>query len=111
MAKRSTSKHTYLSDLDNEELPDDETEEEPVLEETDNVPYNDRVKLRLIIGVKSFSTDGPVTGEHYKWLGAGSVLEVDERDVAGLISKRLGNKVCCGGDENSNRIFEIVKEI
>jgi len=69
--------------------------------------YNEVVRLRLLIGVKSFSITGPASGKQYKWSGAGSVIDVDKEDVAALLSKRLGGKTCCG-DSNSNRIFELV---
>ena len=108
MAKRRSSKSTNLSsELDDKYEYDDEFEED-VLEEITARQYNDRVKLRLKIGVKSFSIDGPVSGEHYKWLGAGSYLEVLQEDVADLLAKRLGARSCCGGD--SNFVFEIVEE-
>lgn len=51
--------------------------------------------------------DGQVSGRHYEWARAGTVQNVDERDVPELLSKRLGGKPCCGGDEEGNRIFQL----
>ena len=50
---------------------------------------------------------GQISGEQYEWSRAGEVTLVDERDVPELLTKRLGAKLCCGGDDN-NRIFQIV---
>lgn len=38
---------------------------------------------------------GSATGVRYTWNGAGSVVDVDERDLPELLSKR-GGKSCCG---------------
>lgn len=38
---------------------------------------------------------GSVTGIRYIWNGAGSVVDVDERDLPELLSKQ-GGKSCCG---------------
>jgi hypothetical protein len=38
---------------------------------------------------------GAATGVRYTWNGAGSVVDVDERDLPELLSKR-GGRSCCG---------------
>lgn len=40
---------------------------------------------------------GPVTGNEYRFPGAGSIVDVDERDVEGLLEKK-NLRSCCGVD-------------
>jgi hypothetical protein len=40
---------------------------------------------------------GSVTGNIYKFYGAGFVLEVDERDAPVLLQKGIDKVSCCGG--------------
>lgn len=48
---------------------------------------------------------GQVSGKSYQWDGAGKVVEVDERDVPYLLSKRIGRTGCCGGVAGGNVLF------
>lgn len=66
-------------------------------------------KLTLLIDAKVRVT-GIVSGRQYEFNGAGSSTDVDIRDVNDLLQKRQGGRQCCGGTENGNRVFEIVKE-
>ena len=54
-----------------------------------------------------FIYDGQVSGRHYEWPFGGSQVNVDERDIPELLSKRLGGKTCCGSGDG-NRIFKLV---
>jgi len=90
---------------DVEESPwDGREDEEDVLETTEPTVYN-KISLINLISAKVKLT-GPVTGKEYEWSKAGAVLAVDERDAPGLLSKHLGDKVCCGSDA-VNRVFAI----
>ena len=63
--------------------------------------------VRLMIDAK-VNVTGYVTGNSYKFNGAGSVVEdVDERDVENLLSKRQGGRQCCGGTGYGNVMFEL----
>jgi len=44
---------------------------------------------------------GSVTGAEYFFNGAGTELDVDERDVPQLLEKGINQKSCCSGVENS----------
>lgn len=52
---------------------------------------------------------GLVSGERYEFAEAGSVVSVDERDVADLLAYRIGTTSCCGGsDPNGNQVFQSI---
>ena len=63
------------------------------------------LEVESLIDAHLFYT-GQVTGQLYEWVRAGSIVGVDEQDVPELLAKRLGAKLCCGG--NDNRIFQVV---
>lgn len=67
----------------------------------------DRTPLVLLKNMK-LTIIGPVTEDVYVWNGAGSVVDVDNRDVPRLLQKGLGNKTCCGG--TSTPYFEELKQ-
>ena len=62
------------------------------------------VRVQSLIDAHLYYT-GQVSGELYEWRMAGTVVEVDERDVPELLSKRLGKKMCCGN--GTNLIFQL----
>lgn len=62
--------------------------------------------VRLMLDVKTVVT-GYVTGNSYVFDGAGSVQDVDERDVENLLEKRQGGRQCCGGTGYGNAMFEL----
>ncbi len=64
--------------------------------------------VRLLIDANVNAT-GYVTGNSYKFDGAGSVVDVDERDVENLVNKRQGGRQCCGGTGHGNAVFELVE--
>lgn len=53
-----------------------------------------------------FKYTGRVSGKLYEWPKAGSIVAVQEEDVSDLLSKRLGARSCCGG-EDTNKIFQL----
>ena len=53
---------------------------------------------------------GLVTGNHYLFSGAGSVVDVDKKDVQWLLEKRQGERQCCGGGGGGNVIFALASE-
>ena len=57
---------------------------------------------------KKVNTKGSVTGKMYSFPGAGSILDVDERDVPALLAKGVGGTSCCSGVPTSP-YFELVK--
>lgn len=66
---------------------------------------NPVVQIRLLIDA-NYTVTGKFSGMEYLFRGAGSVKDVDERDVEYLLSLRQG-KGCCGGGGGGN-IFEKV---
>jgi len=55
------------------------------------------VRLVLQKNYKPLIVRGSVTGNIYKFYGAGFVLEVDERDAPVLLQKGIDKVSCCGG--------------
>lgn len=53
------------------------------------------VRLILCRSIK-LNITGPVTGNHYVFDGAGSMVDVDSSDAPGLLAKRPQSS-CCGG--------------
>jgi len=62
----------------------------------------------VLLRNKIVNTNGSVTGNRYSFPGAGSILDVDERDVPGLLAKGSGGTSCCSGVPTSP-YFELVK--
>ncbi len=51
--------------------------------------------LVLMTDIGTLNINGAVTGTKYTWHGAGSIVDVDMRDVPTMLSKVRGNS-CCG---------------
>jgi hypothetical protein len=66
--------------------------------------------VQSLIDAKIIAT-GYVTGNSYVFNGAGSVVDVDERDVENLLSKRQGGRQCCGGTDYGNAMFTLAEVI
>lgn len=49
---------------------------------------------------------GQETGKQYVWPHSGSTQSVDERDVPALLSKRIGERSCCGQGLQGNLVFQ-----
>ena len=83
-----------------------EPEEDLVVAEEPTVSYNSysKVKLQLRISAK-VKLYGEHTGKLYIWERSGAIVEVDAEDSVGLLDKRLGGKVCCGGNPDNNKLF------
>lgn len=68
------------------------------------------IKVRSLLDSRLLYT-GQVSGQQYEWSRAGSITEVDKRDVPELLAKRIGTGSCCGGQaRDGNRVFEIYDE-
>ena len=87
------------------EIVDKEEKVEKVFAPKYSVNYR---QVRLMIDANMRAT-GSVTGNSYSWNGAGSVVDVDERDVENLLNKRQGGRQCCGGTGYGNVIFELAE--
>lgn len=77
--------------------------------DTQNTQYNSRtIQLRSVYDAHLKIT-GPVTGEIYEWVRAGSVVSVNELDAPEMLTKRIGGRSCCGGsNQEGNALFELV---
>lgn len=51
-----------------------------------------------------------ISGREYVFDGAGSIQDVDIRDVEWMLEKRQGEKQCCGGTEKGNLVFTRAEE-
>jgi len=101
MAKRS------FIEWDSERVKVDEIEdslEEEIKEESSPLTT---VRLRLLKSL-TLKYIGPYTGKLYTFSGAGSELDVDERDANVMITKK-GNKACCPNSVGPQPYFEIVR--
>lgn len=79
---------------------------EPIVERIEpQVTINRTVKIQSLLDAHVIY-DGQVTGQHYEWGGAGTIVTVDEQDVPELLSKRRGKKPCCGNSEQPP-IFQV----
>lgn len=66
---------------------------------------NDMVSIRCLKPMIVRVT-GAVTGNKYVFRGAGSIEEVDEKDVESIMSKNRRTQSCCGS--YSSPYFEIL---
>lgn len=57
---------------------------------------------------KKVNIKGSVTGKMYSFLGAGAILDVDERDAPAFLAKEAGRASCCSGVPTSP-YFRLVK--
>lgn len=71
-------------------------------------PQFKSVKVRLMIDA-IFKVENTPSGREYVFPGAGSVEDVDERDVKFLLAKRQGERFCCGGGVGGNIIFALAE--
>lgn len=97
MAKRSVSYD------DGERLEIDEEEYSPKVVEIVLPPSTTQKVVLLIDSLTKIQ--GAVTKEIYVFNGAGSVVDVDERDVPALLGKKLG-RGCC--NPTPSHYFELV---
>lgn len=68
------------------------------------------VKVRSLLA-SHLVYNGQETGQHYEWTSAGTIVNVDERDVPELLAKRIGRRSCCGENVlQGNKLFEIYDE-
>lgn len=77
-----------------------------VVETAPDSTINTIIKIQSLIDAHIYFT-GRVSGKQYEWNKAGAIVEVDERDVPDLLTKRLGKKTCCGG--GTNQIFQLAQ--
>lgn len=69
----------------------------PALEVEINKAYNNPAFVRVVCLIDAtVEVTGTVSETKYVFHGAGTALEVDERDVDELINKKRG-RACCGG--------------
>lgn len=66
---------------------------------------------RLVISIDArYKVKGKYSGQEYLFNGAGSVQDVDTRDVEWMLSLRQGSRQCCGGSPEGNIIFRLVEQ-
>lgn len=72
-------------------------------------PYNYReIKIQSLIDSK-LVYEGRSSGKLYEWQRAGDIIAVLEEDVPELLSKRIGQRSCCGEGLLGNKVFEEMK--
>lgn len=67
------------------------------------------VKIVLLVD-STLKIEGVPSGRSYTFHGAGSVQDVDERDVEWLLERRQGGRQCCGGSAVGNLVFKLAGE-
>jgi len=87
-------------------LEDKKVEEEPEIKSKRE--YKPKTVRLVLQKRKKVKTKGSVSGKEYFFDGAGSDVEVDERDVPELLAKGAGRKNCCGGAQPTP-YFQIVE--
>lgn len=70
------------------------------------VSYNNTVALRSLIPAQLIYIG--LSGKQYTWNFAGDTVSVDANDAYELLSKRMGDKGCCGGATDGTKVFEEV---
>lgn len=84
-----------------------DTESKPKVAEKSKGNYNNKVAIQSLFPAHLKYT-GLVSGVKYEWLQAGDVVTVDESDVADLLSKRVGERGCCGNSPDGNIVFALL---
>lgn len=51
-----------------------------------------------------------LSGQEYEWQKAGDIVTVNAEDAPELLSKRIGNRGCCGVQSDGNILFQEHKE-
>lgn len=74
------------------------------------VQLRETVKVVLLQPVRMKYT-GTVTGQKYLWNGAGSVIEVDVKDLEELLKKKTRPCLTCSGLLVGTPYFELVMEV
>ena len=74
------------------------TKEVIVEQPTPKVYNTSSVKLQSLMDARLLY-DGLVTGKHYEWIRAGSIVDVDSKDALYLLSKRIKTQSCCSGSD------------
>ena len=85
-------------------IEEDQAKEKPVESVQVKQAKIKTARVRLQIDA-NYNVTGRFSGREYLFRGAGSVNDVDERDVDFLLSLRQG-KGCCGGG-GSSALFEL----
>jgi hypothetical protein len=75
------------------------------------VPVVEQNTVRLINHIDAtVKVQSRYSGREYVFNGAGSVVDVDERDVEWMLEKRQGERQCCGGTGGGNVVFKLAEE-
>jgi hypothetical protein len=65
-------------------------------------------RLALQIDAK-YKVTGKYSGQEYLFNGAGSVNDVNEKDVQWMLDLRQGSRQCCGGSPEGNIVFRLAE--
>lgn len=93
-----------LERLLSESRPIEEVERDLMADGLLDAPETTKLVLKKNVQLKIIGSE---TANVYVFSGAGSVVDVDNRDVPKMLEKGLGGKSCCGS--NSTSYFEIVR--
>jgi len=84
-----------------------EDSELPEIQSTSSDEESSTVPIRILKNVK-YKIKGSETGNWYIFNGAGSTIQVDSKDVNGIMKKNENRPSSCCGDRLGN-VFEIVE--
>lgn len=100
MPKHSTQRVDFFSE---DNRPDEDKVESVYIPEQEYTTVSVRLRIDA-----NYKVTGKSSGQSYLFEGAGSTLDVDERDVEWLLELRQG-RACCGGGGESP-LFELAGE-
>jgi hypothetical protein len=80
-------------------------EEKPVVASKSTTAYNNTISVQSLFPAHLKYT-GRKSGKEYEWFNPGDVVAVNSEDVPELLSKTIGERLCCGNQPNS--VFQIV---
>lgn len=109
MAKRSNLPRTGKPAIEKKDYPplDYLKMREELVEDFEVLPEPETVKLVLLKDI-TLKYVGPVTGQEYIFGGAGSIVNVDKRDVDIMLQEK-GGKGCCPASVGPTPYFEIIE--
>lgn len=74
------------------------------------VQYTNTTKIQSIFSAH-LKYQGANSGKLYEWMNSGDIVSVNNEDVSDLLEKRIGQKGCCGGNADGNRVFVILEQM
>jgi hypothetical protein len=73
-------------------------------------PKKEKTYRKLVLQIDAkYKVTGKYSGQEYLFSGAGSVNNVDEKDIEWMLQLRQGGRQCCGGSPDGNVVFRLAE--